>query len=208
MVKESENCQWETAPPRYAHEYQIKYFHAMKRAIKTAIATGTLTPFELWIEQDDGANGSYAVQVPNNAHIVSTTQIIATKTQLIPKAFGIWLRNKGERTLRQILREQPDYFSRLVRPEKAAIQNEATLIEYKPLEPLYSTPEFETACRVVMEFWNKHKNGKPPKEYVIQSFIESVLTEKIERKPSNAAIQRVDTLTRPPQFKNQQKTAK
>lgn len=176
----------------------------MRKAILSGIATGTLTPFELWIKYEDNLNGDYVEKVPNT-QAVSMSEIVTTRTTLIPKAFGIWLQKKGELTLRERLTR-----GLIIQPENAISEPQTILqIEYQELAPLYDTPEFAAACQVIREFWNKYDGkGKPPKDIEIKEYIEKILTEKTGAKPPQAAINRVDTLTRPPQFKNQQKSIK
>ena len=82
-------------------------------------------------------------------------------------------------------------------------------IEYRPLETKYPTPEFEAACEVVKAYWNNQEAGvKPPKQLEIREFIRKVLREKTGVEPKQSEIERVDRITRPPQFRNQQATAK
>lgn len=76
-VKISESTNWESAPPKYAHSYQIKFYNAMRRAITTAIEVGTLSPFTLWIEDENSYSG--IVKVTNNTP-VSACEIITART--------------------------------------------------------------------------------------------------------------------------------
>lgn len=193
-VKTSVNSNWESAPPKFAHSYQIKFYNAILGAITTSIEVGTLTPFSLWVDTNGWGDG--IAKVPNN-QAVSAFEIITTRTTIQPKAFGIWLRNKGIKTLREELVQ-----AALITTETTPAQN--NLLELNPFEPVYDTPEFDAACEVIKEFWNEYDGrGKPPKEIEIQEFIKETLTRLTGDEPSKAAIQRIDTLTRPPQFKNQ-----
>lgn len=203
-VKDSESAEGESIPPTFAHPYQLKFYRAMRGAILSGIATGTLTPFDLWIKYEHHLNG-YHVEKVANTYAASMNEIVTTRTTLNPKAFGIWLQKKGELTLREQLKRG------LISPPENVISEPQTIlqIEYQELTPLYDTPEFTAACQVIKEFWNKYNGaGKPPKGIEIKEYIEKILTEKLGAKPPQAAINRVDTLTRPPQFKNQQKTIK
>ncbi|MDO5072869.1 MAG: hypothetical protein Q4D63_00525 [Neisseria animaloris] len=116
-----------------------------------------------------------------------------------------WAANNNVKSLKMMLAER----NRTEQTETIKQPETVLQIEYKPLEPLFDTPEFETACDVVKEFWNKQQAGvKPPKQLEIKEFIRKALREKTGVDPTEAAISRVDTLTRPPEFKNQQPSSK
>ena len=70
--------------------------------------------------------------------------------------------------------------------------------------PEFETPEFETACIAVKEFWNKQTVGvTPPKALIVQEFIKDTFKKITGVEPTQAAIRRIESLTRPPSFKNQ-----
>ncbi|MBG9134020.1 hypothetical protein GWC86_10430 [Neisseria meningitidis] len=65
--------------------------------------------------------------------------------------------------------------------------------------PEFETPEFETACLVVRDFWNRQAVGvAPPKAIIIQEFIKNTFKNITGVEPKEAAIRRIDSLTRPP----------
>ena len=190
------------AAQRFSHWEQNKYARIMRDSLIDAVVLGELTPFELWIGRyDSGFNGAeWAEYKADAGYAPARAEILPDKTCLIPKTIGVWMRGKGHKSLRQIVADRAN----ATPPPPLPVQ-----IEYRPLEPRYSTPEFEAACEVVKEFWNNQQAGvKPPKQLEIREFIRNVLREKTGVEPKQSEIERVDRITRPPQFRNQQATAK
>nr|DAS85685.1 MAG TPA: hypothetical protein [Caudoviricetes sp.] len=197
---DAEKCRYE--------QYQQAFI--ARRAFLAGISLGTLPTNELWCINYQGDSYLHV-----DKQLPSITEIDTSATTVNSQALISWAEKKRVKTLKQAMsayakyqREQKERreFEKLIKNE--ASQHPAS-IEYRPLEPNYNTPEFETACEVIKKYWNSFDGrGKPPKEIEIKEYIEKVLTEKLGGKPTQAAINRVDTLTRPPQFKNQQKTLK
>lgn len=195
-------------------EHTERYRRAViaRQAFVSGIVLRTLQVHELFLIN---FNGSYPANQAKD--IFSFEDVDTDRTTVQTMVITEWAKKQNVLSLRQAVterdkkereRKEREDFNEWVKA--GAVHPEPVLqIEYKPLEPLYETPEFETACMVVKTFWNEQPQGvKPPKEAEIQAFIEKTLTEKLGGKPSQAAVQRVDTLTRPLAFKNQQKTAK
>lgn len=143
-------------------------------------------------------------------------EICAGQTLVMRNVIISWAEREGYLTLRQSLARRGGEFGGKKDRQEAPptiIESKPVLqIEYRPLEPKYPTPEFEVACEAIeaiSEVWNKQEAGvKPQKEEEIQYIIREKLKEETGVEPSKAAIARVDTLTRPPIFKNQQKSGK
>ena len=73
-----------------------------------------------------------------------------------------------------------------------------------PYRPRYPNPELETAIEISSTIYdNCDKGVRPPKREIIQGIVENKLKEKTGVKPQNAEVVRVDTIARPPEFKNQ-----
>lgn len=202
-------CRHFSDAQEYRYEQYQQAFIA-RRAFLSGISLGTLPTNELWCINYHGDSYLHV-----DKQLPSITEIDTSATTVNSQALISWAEKKRVRTLKQTiatyaknLREQKERYE-----FDKFIKNEASqppaLIECKPVEPVYDTPEFEAACEVIKKYWNNFDGrGKPPKELEIKEYIEEVLTEKLGGKPKQAAINRVDTLTRPPQFKNQQKTVK
>ncbi|MDK4674408.1 hypothetical protein QG061_05420 [Kingella kingae] len=184
-----------------AHFEQYNHACVALQTFLGAIKLGTLPVYELYLW------GNYEPYLANqNTDIYLISEIAISHTLLQTTALTAWTKKENFLSIRQKINLQEnlkELHENNLRLRKQAIEQQTIIqIEYKPLEPVYNTPEFETACQVVQKYWNNHTEGKPPKEYEIQEFIEKTLTDLLGVKPSNAAIQRIDTLTRPLQFKN------
>lgn len=192
------------------HPRQAQQAAVVSQAIAGGVVLKTLSVYELYLFDCAGVyNGSYLSDQAKDTY--SFNDIDARKTTVMTQVLLEWARKTGVLTMRQILKREQDEEQTITAPpeqvitvpsEQAVIVPQA-LIEYRPLEPRYKTPEFEAACEVVSKFWNELKEGaKPTKEIVIQEFIRETLRGMIGDEPSRAAVERIDTLTRPIQYKN------
>lgn len=180
------------------------------QAFLGGVVLKTLTVYELWVFSDDINN--YTCKV-DSQYSPSIEEINCRRTLVMRDVLIAWAAKEGVHTLRQTLNIQKAQQEEAKRKQDfedfIRETNTPAVIEYKPLEPKYDTPEFEAACLVVAQYWNGFDGeGKPPKEIEIKEFIRNTLIEKLGGEPSQAAINRIDTLTRPNQFKTQQKTKK
>ncbi len=207
------------------HTAQFRRAYIARQAFLGGIILKTLTVHELFLFDHNGE--SYKADASILAEY-SFEDIDIKRTTVMMGVLLSWAKRENCKSLRQTLtstekaakeaaeqkQQEAELAAELNAIEarlKAKKQNTTELIqiEYKPLEPLFHTPEFETACTVVKEFWNNQQAGvKPPKQFEIKEFIRKTLKEKTGVDPTEAAISRVDTLTRPPQFKNQQPSSK
>ena len=189
------------------HEHEQKYRRAYitMQAFCGGVVLKTLQVHELFLIDRNYNGWQLSYKANQSKDEFSIEDIDCQKTTIQRMVLLAWAHKEKCLTLRQSLKSEEQ-----IKKEIAVTQPEIiTSIGYKPIEPIYDTPEFETACLVIKEFWNTFNGrGKPPKEVEIQEFIRKTLFEITGGKPSEAAVKRVDTLTRPPQFKNQQKTAK
>lgn len=201
-------CRHFSDAEKYRYEQYQQAFTA-RRAFLSGISLGTLPTNELWCIDYRGESYLHA-----DKQLPSINEIDSSATTVNSQALISWAEKKRVRTLKQAMtayaknqQEQKRHREFIKYIEEQT--NDPALIEYKPLEPVYSTPEFEAACDVVQKYWNAFDGkGKPPKEIEIKEYISKVLSEKLGGKPSDAAINRVDTLTRPLEFKNQKKSNK
>lgn len=185
---------------------QYQHAYVSRRAFLSGVSLGTLPTNELWCFDWNGTSFLHEdKQLPN------ISDIDPQKTTVNSQALISWAEKKRVMTMKQIVNQfkkqsqEAKYLQEITERQQQPVLQ----IEYKPLEPLFDTPEFETACDVVKEFWNKQQAGvKPPKQLEIKEFIRKTLREKTGVDPTEAAISRVDTLTRPPEFKNQQPSSK
>ena len=90
---------------RFAHWEQYKYACIMRRALISAIAVGELSPFELWLQDLECINYNQYRAQPG--HVPDCDEVIAEKTRIKPKTIGVWMRNKGHKTFRQIVGGRP-----------------------------------------------------------------------------------------------------
>ncbi|MDO4642012.1 MAG: hypothetical protein Q4A84_10005 [Neisseria sp.] len=188
---------------KIAHPAQYRRACIARQAFLSGIILRTLTVQQLFLVND--FNGSlYPANQKTDSF--SIDEVCISQTLVMRDVLIEWAKREQCYTLRQTLSKNK---TPQVKTETIT-QPETTLkIESKPLQPSYPTPEFEVACTVVKEYWNKLEKGKkPPKEAEIQDFIAKTLEKHLGCKPSQAAITRVDTLTRPQQFKNRQKNNK
>lgn len=187
-----------------AKQYQTAF--VSRQAFLSAITTGTLATHELWC-WDDYYNSYLHV----DKQLPRMQDIDPHNTTVFTAALLSWAEKKRVLTVRQILNQIEKEKAEKLRikefiehnAKETASAKPILQIEYRELEPKHPTPEFDVACQVIKEFWNKVEEGvKPPKQIEIQEFIETTLTKITGVKPSKAEIERVDRLTRPPCFKN------
>ena len=189
------------------HPMQCRRAAIARQAFLSGIVLKTLTVHELflydqrneWTYRADPKTADYSIaDIDISQTLVMTNVLIAWAIKQGVTGLGYDLRQKELEAGEQQAKQQAD-------GQTAPVLQ----IECRPLEPRYPTPEFETACEVVKEFWNKQPEGvKPPKQIEIREFIRNVLREKTGVEPKQSEIDRVDRTTRPPQFRNQQPTAK
>lgn len=193
------------------HPIQMRRAFIARQAFLGGIALKTLTVHELHLFNWQGE--PYKAE-QNNADF-TFEDIDIKRTTVMTQVLVTWAKRQGCTSLRQDLQQKEKEnakkeFDAWIKAEDQKENSKPILnIEYKPLEPVYNTPEFEAACDVVEKYWNGFDGvGKPPKEIEIKEYIFQVLSEKLGGKPSEAAVNRVDTLTRPLEFKNQKKSNK
>lgn len=192
-----------------AHPLQYRRANIALQAFLGGIVLKTLTVYKLFLRDYNG--DSFPAEQKSAEFFLD--EICAGQTLVMRNVIISWAEREDCLTLRQSLARRGGEFGGKKDKQEAPptiIESKPVLqIEYRPLEPKYPTPEFEVACEAISEVWNKQEVGvKPPKEEEIQYIIREKLKEKTGVEPSKAAIARVDTLTRPPIFKNQQKSGK
>lgn len=194
---------------RQHHPETQHYAFVALQAFLGGIVLKTLTVHDLFLF--DNGFGSFRADQKKDSYSLGDIDI--KSTTVMTQALLAWAARAEFPTFRQVLerqKETPEKERQEILEAHPLTQSKTqqpapVLIEYRELEPNYSTPEFETACEVVRQYWNQYRQGgKPPKQIEIQEFIEKTLQEKTGVKPPQAAVRRVDSLTRPPQFKHQQ----
>lgn len=185
-------CRFENAGMEHPQKYRRAYI-AMQ-AFCGGIVLKTLQVHELFLIHYNGE--SYRANQAQGEF--SIEDIDCQRTTVQKMVLLSWAKKEQCLTLKQTLTKQAKKEIANIPPPENIIT-----IEHKPLEPVYNTPEFDAACEVIRKYWNEYDGrGKPTKEHTIQEFIKETLM-RLGVEPSKAAIQRIDTLTRPPQFKNQ-----
>lgn len=190
------------------HPMQCRRAAIARQAFLSGIVLKTLTVHELflydqraeWTYRAEQKTADYSIgDIDISQTLVMTNVLIAWAIKQGVMGLGYELRQKELEAAKQQAGQQADG-----QPAPPVLQ-----IEYRPLETKYPTPEFEAACEVVKAYWNNQEAGiKPPKQLEIREFIRKVLREKTGVEPKQSEIERVDRITRPPQFRNQQATAK
>ncbi len=127
--------------------------------------------------------------------------IAPNDTTIMQDVLISWASKERVLSLRQTIQAEEQ-----VRREAAKAEAEKQEMKALPycVVPEFETPEFETACIAVKEFWNKQTVGvTPPKARIVQEFIKDTFKKITGVEPTQAAIRRIESLTRPPSFKNQ-----
>ena len=178
------------------HPEKVRITRIALQAFIGGICLGTLTPHVLYLFDDRG--GSY----PENPKQPFTISDVDIKNTLVMRDVLIkWAQRESVKSIRNMIREK-DKLNAIL-PVYTPAAEPPVRIEHKPLEPIHETPEFKAACIVIKNKWNAiSKDDIPPKEAEMQEYIRTTLREITGKEPSAAAVNRVDTLTRPDVFKN------
>ncbi len=191
------------------HPTQASRAFIARQAFLGGIMVKTLTVHELHFFNWRGETYRADASVEN----FTFEDVDIQRTTVMAQVLIAWAKRQDCTSLREDLRKQEqaekERQSRKEFDDFVEAQSKQVLqIEYRPLEPKYTTPEFTVACEIVAEIWNKQEAGvKPPKALEIQELIGQKLEKLTGGKPKPAAIARIDSLTRPLLFKNQQKSA-
>lgn len=197
----------DTREAKRCHPEQYQAAMIAKQAFLGGIVMKTLEAYELYLCDFNNSYRADQRQESFTFEDIDTRRTIVQTDVLIE-----WAGRRNVLTIKQQLIRQAEMkrkkeFNDWI--EQEAKPTEKPVIEYRLLEPRYPTPEFEAACEVVRDRWNKQEEGvKPPKQLEMREFIRKILKEKTGVEPCETEIRRVDTLARPLQFKNQQPTKK
>ncbi|MEZ7770383.1 hypothetical protein O3682_02985 [Neisseria sp. 27098_8_112] len=167
------------------------------QAFSGGIVLKTLTVQDLYLH--DGDSGIYCTS--QKTAVFSMNDIAPNDTTIMQDVLISWATKERVLSLRQTIQAEEQ-----VRREAAKAEAEKQEMKALPycVVPEFETPEFETACIAIKEFWNKQTVGvTPPKALIVQDFIKDTFKKITGVEPTRAAIQRIDSLTRPPLFKNQ-----
>ncbi|WP_448977453.1 hypothetical protein [Neisseria sp.] len=167
------------------------------QAFSGGIVLKTLTVHELYLFDERG--DAYCGNQKTTAF--SMNDIAPNDTTIMQDVLISWASKERVLSLRQTIQAEEQ-----VRREAAKAEAEKQEMKALPycVVPEFETPEFETACIAVKEFWNKQTVGvTPPKALIVQDFIKDTFKKITGVEPTRAAIKRIDSLTRPPSFKNQ-----
>lgn len=179
----------------FEHPEKYRKAHIAMQAFLGGIVLRTLTVHELWITNWNGE----VCRIDQKADNFTKEDISTAHTLVMRDVIVEWARRERCTTLRQDLMKKVGSHTPAIHPPK----KQPLQVEYRPLEPTYETPEFDVACTVIKDKWNAvPSDGIPPKEAEMQEYIRTILREKTGKEPSAAAVNRVDTLTRPERFKN------
>ena len=167
------------------------------QAFSGGIVLKTLTVQDLYLH--DGNSGIYCTS--QKTAVFSMNDIAPNDTTIMQDVLISWASKERVLSLRQTIQAEEQ-----VRREAAKAEAEKQEMKALPycVVPEFETPEFETACIAIKEFWNKQTVGvTPPKALIVQEFIKDTFKKITGVEPPQAAIKRIDSLTRPPLFKNQ-----
>lgn len=167
------------------------------QAFLGGIVLKTLTVHELYLFDERG--DAYCGNQKTTAF--SMNDIAPNDTTIMQDVLISWASKERVLSLRQTIQAEEQ-----IRREAAKAEAEKQEMKALPycVVPEFETPEFETACIAIKEFWNKQTVGvTPPKALIVQDFIKDTFKKITGVEPTPAAIKRIDSLTRPPLFKNQ-----
>lgn len=169
------------------------------QAFSGGIVLKTLTVQDLYLHDENGR--IYCTS--QKTAVFSMNDIAPDDTTIMQDVLISWASKERVLSLRQTIQAEE-------RARQEAAKAEAEKQEMRALPycvvPEFATPEFETACLAVRDFWNKQTAGvAPPKALIVQDFIKDTFKKITGVEPKEAAIRRIDSLTRPPLFKNQSK---
>nr|DAQ53749.1 MAG TPA: hypothetical protein [Caudoviricetes sp.] len=167
------------------------------QAFSGGIVLKTLTVQDLYLH--DGDSGIYCAS--QKTAVFSMNDIAPNDTTIMQNVLISWATKERVLSLRQTIQAEEQ-----IRREAAKAEAEKQEMKALPycVIPEFETPEFETACIAIKEFWNKQTVGvTPPKALIVQDFIKDTFKKITGVEPTPAAIKRIDSLTRPPLFKNQ-----
>lgn len=167
------------------------------QAFLGGIVLKTLTVHELYLFDERG--DAYCGNQKTTAF--SMNDIAPNDTTIMQDVLISWASKERVLSLRQTIQAEEQ-----ARREAAKAEAEKQEVKALPycVVPEFETPEFETACIAVKEFWNKQTVGvTPPKALIVQEFIKDTFKKITGVDPTQAAIRRIDSLTRPTSFKNQ-----
>ena len=196
---------WAGINPAFSTFEDIRQEHPRKQArakialqaFSGGIVLRTLPAHELYLRDA----GGWANCVSQKTAIFSMNDIEPKDTTVMQDVLIGWASKERVLSLRQTIQAEE-------RARQEAAKAEAEKQEMRALPycvvPEFATPEFETACVAVRDFWNRQTAGvAPPKALIVQEFIRDTFKKITGVEPTQAAIRRIDSLTRPPSFKNQ-----
>lgn len=197
------------------HEQQCRRAIIAMQAFLGGIVLKTLQVHELFLIGEDGWQNSYSYRANQAKDEFSIRDIDPKRTTVQKMVLIAWAQKEDCLTLKQDLIKRERQMrgasdtERRIETQRQPESTEKPIIQLLDYTPKHPTPEYQVATEVIKEFYDPiPEGGKPPKALVIQDFIAQRLKEITGVKPLEAAIRRVDTLARSPDFKNQTKTKK
>lgn len=184
------------------HPAQIRRARIAQQAFTTGIALRTLIAHELYLRYQDGCGVELANQ---QKAIFSYHDIDIGMTTIQQMAIVEWARKQRIPTIKQTLKQKIETAS--LQPKSN--DSPQTVIQQIPYIPKHENPELETANEISQILWDKTPVGvKPLKSLCTREKISEIYERKAGVKPLPAVINRIDTIARPPAFKNHGKKEK
>lgn len=178
-----------------AHEEKARMARIALQAFAGGIVLGTLSTHATYLF--DNAGGIY---LKNDNFPFLIGEIDIKNTLVMRDVIIKWAAKNNVKSLKMIAAERNG-----AAQAEAIKQPETVLqIEYRPYKPKYENHALEVAIEISQEIYDHTEaGGKPPKSLVTQDMIREKLIAKRGDKPTDNEVNRIDSIARPPCFKNQ-----
>ena len=181
----------DTREAKRCHPEQYQAAMIAKQAFLGGIVMKTLEAYELYLCDFNNSYRADQRQESFTFEDIDTRRTIVQTNVLIE-----WAQRRNIETMRQKLTRKEAILATANFPCVKEMEREKLVIEHRPLEPRYPTPEFEAACEVVRERWNKQEEGVNP----LNNWYYTNLSEKYLKKKQgvNPAKQKLGVWIRLP----------
>lgn len=182
-------------------QYQRAYI--TRKAIISGICAGSLPANEIYVWNED-PNCPYDAVPHHEKRLPNMADVYTAKTTINTNALISWAEKKKVYTMRQVLGQKYE------RPSQPIIERvkEENITDVVMLglsySPKHENPPLEVLQDISKEVWDQiNKGDKPPKQLIIHDLIKQKYKQRTGVEPTANTIKQIDSIARPPCFKNQ-----
>ena len=187
-------------------QYRIAY--TFQQAILSGICTGTLSANDIYVF-DRNDDSPFPEPIPYTESILpSINDIDPSCTTVKTISITSWATKKDFLSIRQIaaIKERQEATTKFEVNQSIKNQQATTVVHQIAYQSKHDNPSMEVLHEISRQVWDKvDKGGAPPKALKIDDLIIEEYVKRTGVKPSANIIRQINSIARPPIFKNQGK---